>query len=270
VADIETVVGRDPQALRTQLVTWLREQVEGAHLKGAIFGLSGGIDSAVVCALAAEALGPEHCMGLVIPIESHSDDAQHACEVATTFGVEALTLDLTDPFQQLFTQFSQFRERAKMAREVAPADPSFPSSTPDSLARANLKPRLRMMALYYYANLLGYLVVGTGNRDEFEVGYFTKHGDGGADVFPLGDLVKGEVRALARELGVPTAIIERAPSAGLWPGQTDESELGFAYDDLDRYLLEGSSGDERTDAAIAKRAAAARHKIAAAPVARPT
>src|SRR5688500_1541673 len=137
VGDAQTQTGRDARALRTQLVTWLREQVEGAHLKGAIFGISGGIDSAVVCALAAEALGPEHCMGLVIPIEWQPEDAEHACQVASTFGVEALTLDLTEQYQQLLTQFSQYSERAKMARELAPADPGFPATGPDSLARAN-------------------------------------------------------------------------------------------------------------------------------------
>jgi NAD+ synthase len=107
------------------------------------------------------------------------------------------------------------------------------------LAQANIKPRLRMATLYYVANRLGYLVAGTGNRSEIAIGYYTKYGDGGVDLLPLGSLVKSEVRALARDLGVPAPIIEKAPSAGLWLGQTDEGEMGFTYDELDDYLRRG-------------------------------
>nr|MCU0256832.1 NAD(+) synthase [Vicinamibacterales bacterium] len=107
------------------------------------------------------------------------------------------------------------------------------------LAQANLKPRLRMTTLYYVANRLNYLVAGTGNRTEIAIGYYTKYGDGGVDLLPLGALVKSEVRALARELGVPAPIIEKPPSAGLWIGQTDEGEMGFTYAELEDYLLRG-------------------------------
>jgi NAD+ synthase len=99
-----------------------------------------------------------------------------------------------------------------------------------------------MTTLYFLANSLDYLVAGTGNRSELAIGYFTKHGDGGADLLPIGGLLKSEVRALARELDVPTAIVERTPSAGLWLGQTDEEEMGFSYADLERYLEEGPQG----------------------------
>jgi NAD+ synthase len=104
---------------------------------------------------------------------------------------------------------------------------------------ANVKPRLRMTALYYVANTLNYLVAGTGNRSELTIGYFTKYGDGGADILPIGTLLKDEVRALARELGVPEPVITKAPSAGLWLGQTDEGEMGFTYADLESYLTRG-------------------------------
>jgi NAD+ synthase len=112
------------------------------------------------------------------------------------------------------------------------------------LARANLKPRLRMAALYYHANALNYLVVGTGNRSELELGYFTKYGDGGVDLLPLGGLVKGQVRELARFLGVPEPIVTRPPTAGLWEGQTDEGELGLTYEQIDRYLTGGPVPEE--------------------------
>ena len=104
------------------------------------------------------------------------------------------------------------------------------------MATANLKPRLRMTALYALANQLGYRVLGTGNLDELTVGYFTKYGDGGVDFLPLGSLTKGEVRDLARELGVPQQVIDKPPSAGLWANQTDEGEMGLTYQQLDAYL----------------------------------
>jgi NAD+ synthase len=104
---------------------------------------------------------------------------------------------------------------------------------------ANVKPRLRMSALYYIANAMNYLVAGTGNRSELTIGYFTKYGDGGVDVLPIGHLLKSEVRALARALEVPASIIEKPASAGLWLGQTDEEEMGFTYADLESYLTEG-------------------------------
>ena len=136
----------------------------------------------------------------------------------------------------------------------------------EALARANLRPRLRMASLYYFANRLNYLVVGTGNRSELEVGYFTKYGDGGVDLLPLGALLKRQVRALAAHLGVPAPIIEKPPSAGLWEGQTDEGEMGFSYADLDRYLAGG-----KVPAALGERIEAMRtaseHKRRPPPVA---
>src|SRR6185369_6674237 len=104
---------------------------------------------------------------------------------------------------------------------------------------SNVKPRLRMAALYFVANSLNYLVAGTGNRSELTIGYFTKHGDGGVDILPIAGLLKSEVLAMARELGVPAEIVDKAPSAGLWQGQTDEAEMGFSYADLERYLSDG-------------------------------
>jgi NAD+ synthase len=110
-----------------------------------------------------------------------------------------------------------------------------------TLAEANMKPRLRMTTLYFFANSLGYLVVGTGNKSELTVGYFTKYGDGGVDLLPIGGLVKAQVRELAEHLEVPRRVIDKPPSAGLWQGQTDEGEMGMSYEELDRYILEGTA-----------------------------
>jgi NAD+ synthase len=120
-----------------------------------------------------------------------------------------------------------------------PDSPSAADETATRLALANLKPRLRMTTLYHVANRLNYLVAGTGNRSEISIGYYTKYGDGGVDLLPLGSLVKSEVRALARDLGVPTRIVDKPPSAGLWLGQTDEGEMGFTYAELEEYLRGG-------------------------------
>ena len=123
-----------------------------------------------------------------------------------------------------------------------------------------------MTTLYFLANSLDYLVAGTGNRSELSIGYFTKHGDGGSDLLPIGGLVKSEVRALARSLDVPAAIVERTPSAGLWLGQTDEAEMGFSYGELESYL---TKGPETVSPALAMRierlVRATEHKRALAP-----
>jgi NAD+ synthase len=126
-----------------------------------------------------------------------------------------------------------------------------------------------MIALYHFANLRDLLVLGTGNRAELTVGYFTKHGDAGVDLMPLADLTKTEVRAVAREIGVPERIVERPPSAGLWEGQTDEEELGLTYRQIDTYLEEGSSGSAEADAEIRRRFLASQHKRELPPVAVP-
>jgi NAD+ synthase len=143
--------------------------------------------------------------------------------VATTFGVETIRVDLSPATDALLHAVS--------------ASDDWPVSVERArLATANIKPRLRMTTLYYLANLRNALVVGTGNKSEAMIGYFTKYGDGGVDLLPIVDLYKHEVRALAAELGVPGAIITKPPSAGLWPGQTDEGEIGLTYDELDRTL----------------------------------
>jgi len=133
------------------------------------------------------------------------------------------------------------------------------------LAKANLKARLRMLTLYYVSNQMKYLVAGSGNRSELTIGYFTKYGDGGVDILPLGNLVKKEVRELARYLDVPREIIDKAPSAGLWLGQTDESEMGFTYEALDRYLLNGTAPEE-LKSRIEFMKASTLHKIITTPI----
>jgi NAD+ synthase len=212
------------EQLAEHLTDWIRAEVTAGGGCGAVFGLSGGIDSAVVAALAKQAY-PQHTLGVVMPCHSDPRDAEDGVLVAHHFGVPSATVDLGPVYDLLLEALS-----------------ACSTDLPDSrLATANLKPRLRMTTLYAFANQLGYRVLGTGNRSELAVGYFTKYGDGGVDVLPLGSLVKNEVRDLARSLGVPERIITKPPSAGLWADQTDEAEMGLTYEELDAYLLTGAA-----------------------------
>ncbi len=200
--------------LADSIAEWIRNQVEQAGASGVIVGLSGGIDSAVVSWLAARGLGPERVLGVMMPAHSHPEDLAHAEEAARACNIPTTTVDLSEVFDLL-------------CKTLPPGN---------DLAVANLKPRLRMLTLYNLANTRGLLVAGTGNKSELMAGYFTKYGDGGVDILPLGGLYKHQVRDLARELGCPVSIIEKPPSAGLWAGQTDEAEMGITYEDLDAIL----------------------------------
>jgi NAD+ synthase len=211
---------------------WLREHVHAAGARGIVVGLSGGIDSAVVARVAQMAV-PDGVMTVMMPAHSDPQDTVDARLVADTYGLPVMTVDLSRPLDALLVQVQQ-------ALGTWPPDsPSAADETAARLALANLKPRLRMTTLYHVANRLHYLVAGTGNRSEISIGYYTKYGDGGVDLLPLGSLVKSEVRALARDLGVPTRIVDKPPSAGLWLGQTDEGEMGFTYAELEEYLRGG-------------------------------
>lgn len=201
-------------SLADEISSWIALKVREAGLTGAVVGLSGGIDSAVVSGLCTRALGPQNVLGIIMPAHSMPQDAEHAALTAQTWGIEHRTVDLSsiyDAYVELM-----------------------PGGSP--LANANLKPRLRMIVLYHHANTLNRMVVGTGNRSELMVGYFTKYGDAGVDLLPIAGIYKHQVRDIAREIGVPQPVIDRPPSAGLWEGQTDEEEMGISYADLDRIL----------------------------------
>lgn len=206
-----------------KIVGWLKEKVEEAGAKGVVFGLSGGIDSAVVAGLAKRAF-PNNNLGIIMPIHSNPQDELDAMKVADAFEISISKVDLS-------TVYDSFIEGLSFEGE-------------NKLASANLKPRLRMMTLYYYAQEMGYLVCGTSNKSEWHVGYFTKHGDSGVDLLPIIEFVKSEVRLLARELKVPNEVIEKPPTAGLWTGQTDEKEMGFTYEVLDNYIRTGEGPEE--------------------------
>ena len=209
-------------SMSSRIINWIKSQVVQAKAKGIVMGLSGGIDSCVVAALAKKEVGRNRLLALILPCGSHVSDLADATAMARKFKIKTEIIDLSGVYNNLL--------------KILP-----PSK---GLAKNNLKPRLRMLILYYFANKLNYLVCGTGNKSELMVGYFTKHGDGGVDILPIGGLLKKQVRALAEELGIPGNIINKPPSAGLWHGQTDEGEMGITYNELDD-ILERMANDRK-------------------------
>lgn len=210
----------DMQAVEDKIVSWLRKQAKDAWCKGAVVGLSGGIDSACVAALCKKAF-PDDVQGVIMPCMSNPEDRKHAELLAKKFEIPVAVVDLETAFKDMVKSLT--------GESYNPAEHK-------GLVIANIKPRLRMTVLYYYASKLNYLVMGTDNKSEEMIGYFTKYGDGGVDLLPIVDLYKRDIRKLAEHLGVPREIITKKPSAGLWSGQTDEGEMGLSYDELDDIL----------------------------------
>ena len=210
-----------------QCEQWLHERVEDAKANGIILGLSGGIDSSVLAALAREALGRDKVLGVIMPCHSIREDENDARLLAHELDIAFEKVDLTDTFDVLYGTIELI------------------TGNTNELVRSNMKARLRMVTLYALAQSKNLLVCGTSNRSEYETGYFTKYGDSGVDLMPLAGFLKREIREMARILRVPEKIISKAPSAGLYEGQTDENDMGFTYETLDEYLASGRIEDEK-------------------------
>ena len=205
----------DVDLVRGKLTEFIRAQVKGAGFERAVLGLSGGIDSALACFLAAEALGTENVLAVRMPYRSSSAESlSDAQKVVEATGVQAMTLPITEMADALIQRFPDM----------------------NALRRGNIMARCRMITLYDQSAAFGGLVVGTGNKTEYWLGYTTLYGDSACAFNPLGDLYKTQVRQLSRALGVPQSILDKAPSADLWNGQTDEGELGFTYAEVDQVL----------------------------------
>lgn len=206
------------------IVGWLRQQVQETKTNGLIVGISGGVDSAVVSFLIKRAF-PDQSLGVIMPCHSSEADREEALKVVEACGIEHLLVDLSEThallLKALETQLSTKQNQRIQIGQVA---------------EGNLRARLRMSTLYTVSNYYNYLVVGTDNAAEWFTGYFTKYGDGGVDLQPLVHLPKRDVYRWASYLGVPESVIERRPSAGLWAGQDDETEMGTTYDRIDDFL----------------------------------
>ncbi len=226
-----------------ELIEWLRETVDKAGATGFVIGLSGGIDSSVTAALAKRAF-PDNTLGVIMPCFSIPEDARDAALVAEALEIPTVTVSLEQPFLAMIKELT--------------GETTYDAKN-DDLTVANIKPRLRMATLYFYAARRKALVLGTLNRSEILVGYYTKYGDGGVDLMPLANLLKRDVRKLASYLGVPQSIIDKQPSAGLWEGHNDEAEMGISYEEIDDYLAEGK-GDERVRRKVNELSEKHRHK----------
>lgn len=204
-------------------VSFIQELLKKSGAQGVIFGNSGGKDSALVGILSKKAC--DNVLGVIMPCESKcnfQEDMADGLAVAKQYGIATVTVDLTKVKAELRQQI-----QAEALAEIAPP------------AIANIAPRLRMTTLYALAQTKNYLVAGTGNRSERYMGYFTKWGDGGCDFNPIADLTVTEIYEFLRYLKAPQNILTKAPSAGLFEGQTDEAEMGVSYAAIDNYLLKG-------------------------------
>ena len=198
------------------IVQWIIEKVKDANAKGVVVALSGGIDSALVACLAKKAF-PKNSLGISLPIGNMDKDLIDIEKLVKKIKIKYKSINLTTTFDTLLSNLS--------------------NEVKNKMAILNIKPRLRMTTLYSIAQENNYLVLGTDNKIEWEIGYFTKYGDGGVDLLPISQLLKSEVKNMSQQLGVPESILSKAPSAGLWEGQIDEKELGFSYDAADKYFL---------------------------------
>lgn len=200
---------------------FVRDYLDESHCKQYVLGLSGGVDSSLVAAITKAAVGKEKLTCIMIPIESHPSDLEDAMELASQLDLNYFVIDGTTSYRETVNRFLE------QGIEL------------DRATLSNLKVRIRMTILYAYAQKVGGLVIGTDNKDERYTGYFTKYGDGAVDLLPIVHLVKSEVVEGCKIYGISDRLAERTPSAGLFEGQTDETEMGVKYSDLDKYLLGG-------------------------------
>lgn len=204
------------EAVRQILTGFIRSEISRTGFTRAVVNLSGGLDSSLSCYLAAEAMGAENVLALRLPYKSSAPESlDHAQMVIEALGVQSLTIPITDIADGLIQRFPD------MSR----------------VRQGNIMARLRMIVLYDQTEVFHGLAVGTGNKTEILLGYTTLYGDSACAINPLGDLYKTQIRQLAREIGIPAAIIDKPPTADLWLGQTDEGELGFTYDEVDQLLF---------------------------------
>lgn len=230
----------DLASTKEKILKFIVETMEESGAKGAVIGLSGGIDSSLCAALLTEAIGRDRVLGLLLPCESSKSDIDDGLLIARHLGIRYKTIDLTGTYKSFLADNSQKPE--------------------DNLTFANTKPRLRMTTLYFHAAKEGFLVAGTSNKSELVTGYLTKYGDGGVDFEPLADLLKMEVFELARMMKIPQRLIDKIPTAGLLLNQTDEAEMGFTYNDLDRFIETGIAEPEIASK-ILRMYTKSRHKI---------
>ncbi|WFO75485.1 NAD+ synthase [Desulfurococcaceae archaeon MEX13E-LK6-19] len=216
---ISDLLNFDINTVENTIKEFIREIIENSGAKGVVIGLSGGVDSSTAAALAVKALGNNRVHGLIMPDPRTTPEAdvKDAIDLAKKLGINYTIIDIS----KIYDSFAE----------------NIPFFNADhNIACGNLRARIRMILLYYYANLNNYLVLGSGDRSEILIGYFTKYGDGATDLMPLGCLYKTQVRHLAKYLGIPEKIYNKPSSPRLWPGHMAEEELGMKYTEIDLVL----------------------------------
>lgn len=217
VRDMSLLPSLNIEEAITVIKLFMKTYVKNARSDSVVLGLSGGVDSAVAAVLCQQVFGEKNTHCLFLPDEATPEKDRHDVKIlADQFGLQVDEKDITSLVNTFLTETE---------------------SSDDKLVKANAKARLRMVMLYAYANKTKSLVCGTSNKSELLIGYFTKYGDGGVDLMPLGDVYKTNVWEMAKKLDLPLCMIEKPPTAGLWKGQTDEKELKMSYETLDQILV---------------------------------
>ena len=214
-----SVLNLDFSEIETKITRFIKEYVANSQMEGVVLGLSGGIDSATVAALCSKALGNSNVFALLLPEMETKDqkDIDDAKTSAKQFNIKTQTIDITSALEGIYNTIPVFNKK-------------------NQTSKGNIKARTRMLILYYYANKLNKIVCGSSDKSETLMGYFTKWGDGAADMSPIMDLYKTQVRKLAINIGIPEAIALKPSTPALWPNQSAEKELGIKYETLDLIL----------------------------------
>ncbi len=218
---LDSILSINYEKVAEGIMEFIRSKVHEAGVEGVVLGVSGGVDSALTLFLSVKALGPEKVTALVMPdaLVTPQEDVEDAKNLIKMTGARMHVINIS-PIVDVFKSSLPIYENEEL----------------DKVPIGNLRARIRMCLLYYYANKENRIVVGTGDRSEILIGYFTKYGDGAVDILPIGILYKSQVRRLAEKLGVPREIAYKPSSPRLWPGQTAEGELGISYEEIDLVL----------------------------------
>lgn len=244
------ITSKNVEEYSLKIGTWIKEHIEMARANGVVLGMSSGVDCSTVAALCSKNNINVHL--ILMPYGDNmqkTKNYQDAMELINKFNLSYHIFDIKPAVDNL-----EIKDIDNKNEKIL------------NLAKANIRPRVRMTYIYEYAQMNNLLVIGTGNLSERTVGYFTKWGDGASDLNPMGMLTKKEVYILAKYLGVPDCIINKKPSADLWEGQTDEQELGISYSQIDEYILNGTCGDKKVDEIIKQKHEKTNHKLKPIPI----